>query len=143
MQRAKDGGGGLGGPELGIEQALGGVIDHGDQRGANVGGETQPRMRAAVEMQQLAEAGSRLTPATVPTARAAFAHKTRFLQSEPDETVRERHAMIAADEPMEVADIPAAKLLAVEPQNALDFARRSLAPRRAQAASVIERHSAA
>ncbi len=44
-------------PEPGGEQALGGVVDHGEQRLPRLGDERQPGMRAAVEVEELAETG--------------------------------------------------------------------------------------
>ena len=62
-QRAHDGGGGLAGPELGIEQPLGRVVEDGDE-GLLLGrAQREPGVAAAVEVQELAEARARLAAA--------------------------------------------------------------------------------
>jgi len=57
-QGREDGVGGLGGPELGVEQALGGIVEDGQQDQAQLGAQGQPGVGAAVQMEQLAEAGA-------------------------------------------------------------------------------------
>ena len=61
-----------------------------------------------------------------------------FLQGELDESVGERHGVVAAGEAVEVADIPAGKALAVETPDALDLERRRLAARGALTPPIIE-----
>src|SRR5207248_753516 len=64
-----DGDGGLAGPELRVEQALGGIVDHRDQRLALVGIPDEPAMGAAVDREQLAVAGPWLAAPAMPSAR--------------------------------------------------------------------------
>jgi len=68
-ERAHDGLQRLRGPELGVEQTLGGVVEHGDERLPLVGTERQPGMGAAIQVQELAEAGARLAPTAMAAAR--------------------------------------------------------------------------
>jgi hypothetical protein len=59
-------------PELGREQALGGVIDDGDEGEPLLGDAGEPAMAAAVEMEQFAETGTRLTALPVAAAGAVL-----------------------------------------------------------------------
>ena len=83
----EDGGRRLGGPELGVEQARGGVVDDGDEGGAQAGDQAQPGMGAAVEVQQVAEAGPRLAPAAMTAPGAALADQAGLLQGQLHEAV--------------------------------------------------------
>ena len=127
----------LGGPELGVEQPLGGVVEHRDEGLPLVGAERQPGVRAAIEMQQLAEARAGLAPAPMGSPRAPFAHEARLLQRELDEAVGERHAVLPARELVEVPHVEAAIGLAIEPQDALDLESRRV-PARGLPALVVE-----
>src|SRR5438132_8663515 len=99
-------------------------------------------MGAAIEVQQLAEAGPRLAAAPVAAARPTLADEAGFLEGELDEAVGEGHAVLAAGEAIEVAHVPSAEPLAIEAQDALDLGGGRLAPRRPPAAPVIERDGA-
>lgn len=126
-QGAEDGVRGLGGPELGVEQALGGVVDDGDE-GVELGrAERQPGVLAAVELEQLAETGAGLAAPAMAAARAALAHEAGFLEGELDEAVGEQYVVIAAGEVVEVPHIEAEIRLTIELQDALDFERWGLA----------------
>jgi hypothetical protein len=129
---------GLGRPELGVEQARGRVVDDGEEGRPHRRRQAQPGMRAAIEMEQLAEAGARLPPAPVAAARPALAHEAGFLEGELDEAVREGHGVLAPGKAIEVADVPAGKAVAIEAQEALDLEGRRFPARGAQAAPVIE-----
>ena len=123
-------------PELGVEQPLGGVVEHGDQRLALAGAAGQPFMVTAVEVQELAEAGAGLAAAAVAAAGAALGDEAGRLEGELHEGVGERHAMIAPGEVEEVADIEALVARAVELQDALDLGPGRGAVRGAAAAPV-------
>jgi len=80
MQGTHDGGDALAAvPELGVQEALGRIVDDDDEGEPLLGAQGEPAMAAAVEMQQLAEARARLAPAAMPTAGAAFGHEPRAL----------------------------------------------------------------
>src|SRR5713226_6430121 len=142
-ERRHHGRGRFGGPELSVEAALGGVVEHGDEDLALVGAEGQPGMRAAVQMQELAEAPPRLPAPPVPAAGAALGDEPGRLQREFDEAVGQCHAVVAPRELVEVADIepgmavPRAVPLAVEAQDAFDLGERGM-PRRRLLASPVE-----
>ena len=116
-ERRHDGGRGLRGPELGIEQALGGVVEDGDQGLPLRGTERQPGVEAAVQMQELAETGARFAPPPMPPTGAALGHQPGLVQDELDEAVREPHAVVAAGELMEVADIESPVAIPIELQH--------------------------
>lgn len=137
VQSVEHRGGGLARPELGIEQPLGGVVQHGDEGRAQRGRQAQPGMRAAIEMQELAEAGPRLPAAPVPPAGPAFAHEAGFLQGELDEAVRQGDLVIAASEPVEVPHVPTGETLAVQADDALHLEGRRF-PGRRQLPAIIE-----
>jgi hypothetical protein len=130
----------LGRPELRVEQAFGGVVEHGNERLALVGTEGEPGVRAAIEMQQFAEARARFAPSAMATPGAPPRHEPGFLEGELDETIGERHAVIAARQVMEVAHVEPDELLTIQAQDALDLERRRLAARRA--AAVIQPETA-
>ena len=64
-------------------------------------------MAAAVEVQELAEAGARLAPAPMAAAGAPLADEAGLVQRELDEAVGQGHAVIAPGEVVEVADVEA------------------------------------
>ena len=99
-------------------------------------------MGAAVQMQQLAEAGAGFAPAPVPAALPALPHEPGLLEGELDEAVGEGHGVVAAGKAVEVADVPPGEALAIEAQDTLHLGRRGFAARGAQAAAVIERDAA-
>src|SRR5580765_8222159 len=78
-------------------------------------------MRAAVDMQQLPEAGARLAAAAVPTPRAALGEQAGGLQEPFDERVAERDPMVALGELMKVGRIKPGVLLLVEARDARDL----------------------
>ena len=138
MQGVEHRGRRLAGPELGVEQALGGVVQDRDERLALVRTAAEPGMGAAIEVQEFAEAGAGLPPAPMPAARPGLADQPGLLQGELDEAVGEGHGVIPAGEAVEVADVPAGEALAIEAQDALHLGRRRFAARGAQTAAVIE-----
>lgn len=95
------------GPELGVEQPLGRIVEDGDEGLALVGAERELGVRATVEVQELAKARTGFAAAAVPAAGPPLGHQPRVLEREPDEAVGERHAVIAADEVMEVPPVEA------------------------------------
>ncbi len=111
-------------PQLRVEQALGGVVDDGDEREPLVGEQGQPAMATAVEMEQLAEAGPRLAPPPVAAPGAVFGHQPGALQGLLDEGVAEAHPVLAAGELVEVAHIEPLIAVAVQGQEALDLGHR-------------------
>jgi hypothetical protein len=120
---------GLGGPELRVEQPLGRVVDHGDQGRVLGGAEGEPGVRAAVQVQELPDAGARFSAPAVAAARPAFGDEARLLEGEPHEAVGQGHPVIAADEVVEVPHVEAAVGVAIEAQDALDLGHRGLAGR--------------
>src|SRR6266436_6469237 len=94
-------------------------------------------MRAAIEVQQLAEARPRLASAPMAAAGAAFGHEARFLKREADKAVREREAVIPPGQMIEVADVEALVGPPIEVQDALHLGDRRL-PRRRQPAPIVE-----
>jgi hypothetical protein len=143
MQRAEDRRRGFAGPQLRVEQPLGRVVDDGDQRLPLLGPVPQPDMRTAIQVQELAKASAGLPPSAVPAPRPGRAHQPGRLQGQPDEAMGRPHRVLPPGEAVKVADIPARKALAIEPQNALHFRRRRLAARRAHPPAVIEGHGPA
>ena len=65
-------------------------------------------MVAAIEVEQFAEAGAGLAAPAMAAAGAALGDEPGLLQGELDESVGERHAVIAPGEVVKVADIEAA-----------------------------------
>jgi hypothetical protein len=108
-------------PELGMEQALGGVVDDGDEGEPLIGDAGEPVMAAAVEMQQLAEAGAGLTAPAVAAAGAVLGHEPGALQGLLDEGVAEADAVLPARELVEVADVEPLIAVAIEREQALDL----------------------
>ena len=102
-----------------------------------VGAAAQPSMGAAVEVQQLAEAGARLAAPAVTAARAALADETGLLQRELDEAIGQRHGVVAPGEAVEVADVPAGEALPIQAQDALHLHGRRFAARRAHPPTII------
>ena len=95
-------------------------------------------MGAAIEVQQLPEAGARLAPLPMAAAGPALAHQARFLQRQLDETVGEPHAMLALRQVVEVAHVKAEVALAVQAQDSLHLGHRRLQARGAPTAPIIE-----
>jgi hypothetical protein len=100
-------------------------------------------MLAAVEVQELAETRAALAAPPVPAAGAPLGHEPGFLQGEADEAVRERHAVVASREVVEVSHVEAEVLLAVQAQNALHLEGRRLAPRGPAPATITQGELAA
>jgi hypothetical protein len=65
---------GLAGHQFGIQEALGGVIDHREQGLALVGDQGQPGMWAPIEVEHLAKTGAGLAALVMAAAGAALAH---------------------------------------------------------------------
>src|SRR5258706_7670210 len=108
-------------PEFGIEQALGRIVDDGDEGEPLVGDQGEPAMATAVEMQELAEAGAGLTAPPVAAARAVLGHEAGTLQGLLDEGVAEADAVLAAGEGVEVAEVESLVAVPVEGQQAVDL----------------------
>jgi hypothetical protein len=106
--------------ELGVEDALGGVVDDHDHGEPLLGEQGEPVMATAVEVQQLAEARPRLAAATMATPGLLFRNEARGLQGLLDEGIAEAHAVVTARELMEVADIEALVAIAIEGEQPLD-----------------------
>src|SRR5439155_25428719 len=128
---------GLRGPELGVKQTLGGIVEHGDQRLALVGTPREPGMRAAVQMQQLAEARAGLAAPAMPAARATLGHQPSLLQGRLHKGVGEGHVLVATHELVEVPDVESRVPLPIEAQDALDLGKRR-EPRRGPLAPPIQ-----
>jgi hypothetical protein len=105
VQGAHDGVGALGRGELSVEQPLGGVVQDGNEGLLRRGPQGEPGVAAAVQVQQLAEAGPGLAAPAVAASGPAFAHQPRLLKGELDEAVGQRHAVIPAGEVVKVADV--------------------------------------
>src|SRR5262245_48343381 len=69
--------------ELRVQQGLGGVIDDGEQGLVRRGLQRQPRVAAAIEMHQLAEARPRLAPAPMPAAGVLWYRRTTSVNIRP------------------------------------------------------------
>ena len=134
--------GGFRGPELRVQQALGRIVEHGDEGLLRVGAVAQPGMSTAVEVQQLADARPGLAPSAMPPTGAALTHQAGLLQRQLHEAIGQRHPMIAPSEAVEVAHVPAGKALSVQPHDMLHLERRRLARRR-QLPPIVQRHGAA
>src|SRR5262249_50086008 len=106
---------------LRIEQALRGVIEDSDEGLALGGLPGEPRVRAAVEMQQLPVAGAGLAPAPRATAGATLGHEPRGLRGVVDEGVGEQNTGIPSGELMEVPHVEALVRLSIEVQDPLDL----------------------
>ena len=123
-------------PELGVEQPLGGVVDDSDEGEPPVRDERQPAVAAAVQVQELAEAGPWFAPPAVAAPGAVFGHQPRTLQGLLDEGITEAHAVLPAGELVEVAHIEPLVALAVEGQQALHFGHRGPLGRGRPAAAI-------
>src|SRR5207245_10347273 len=124
------------GDELGVEERLGRVVDDGDEGLIGVRREGKPAMAAAVEMNQLAEAGPRFPTPAMAAPGAALGDEAGRLQGELDEGVGEPDRMLAPGDVMEVADIEPGVAFAVQAQNPLDLDARRLEVRRPLAAAL-------
>ena len=123
-QSRHDGRHAFNGPELGVEQPLGGVIEDGDQRLPLVGTQRQPGVGAAVQMQQLTKAWAGLAAPAMPAARAARGHQPGLLQGGFHQRVGEGHVLVATHELVEVADVEPRVPLPIEAQDPLDLGKR-------------------
>jgi len=127
-QRGHHAGRGLGGDELRVQDPLRGVIDHRDQRLPLGGPQGEPGMRAAVDVQQLADTGPGLAAAAVTAPRPALGEQARGLQEPLDERVAQRHAMVALGDLVKVRGIEPGIPLPVQPRDARHLVDRG-APR--------------
>src|SRR5262245_28769977 len=107
--------------ELGGEDLLGGIVDDGDEREPLLGSQRQPLMPAAVEVEQFAETGAGLAPATVAAPRALLRHQPGALQRRLDEGVAEADAVRMSRLAQEVPDVEAVIVRAVQMQHPLDL----------------------
>ena len=123
------------GQSCGVEQPLGRVVEHGDERLALPGTQGQPLMVAAVEVQQLADTGAGLAAPAVAAPGAPLGDEAGRLEGELDEGIGERHAVIPPGDVEEVADIEALVPRAVELQDPLDLRARRRAMGRAAGAA--------
>jgi len=122
--------------QLGVEDALGGIVDDGDEGEPPLGRQGEPVMAAAIEMQQFAKAGVGLAAAAMAAARLLFRDEAGRLQDLLHEGVAEAHAVLPAGEPIEVADIEALVPVPVEGEHALDSGDRRALGRRGPPPSV-------
>ena len=129
-QGSQDGLRGLLRPERGVEQPLGGVVEHGDERLALPGTPRQPLMVAPVDVQELAEAGAGRTTPAMAAAGAPRGHQAGRLKGEFHKRVGERHAVIPPGEIEEVTDIEALVARAIELQHPLGLRAGRRAVRR-------------
>src|SRR5262249_2900131 len=114
----------------------GGVVDDGHEGLIRPRHQREPLMATAVEVDELAEAGPRLPPPAMTTARPTLSDEPRRLQSELDEGVGECHVVIAPGELVEVTDIEAGVVLPVETQDPLHLGLRRGEVRGAPAAAI-------
>jgi hypothetical protein len=75
-------------------------------------------------MPQLAEAGARLAPAPMAPAGLVLGHQAGGVQGLLHERIAKTHAMLAARQLVEVADVEAPVALAIQGQHALHLADR-------------------
>src|SRR2546425_11581672 len=75
-------------------------------------------------MQELAETGARLAAPPVPAAGLVLGHQARGLQGLLDERIAEAHAMLAPGELVEMPDVEAQIVLAIEGEQALHLGDR-------------------
>ena len=78
-------------------------------------------MPTAIEMQQLAEAGPRLAAPPMAPARLMFGHQAGALQGLFHEGVAEAHAVLAARELVEVADVEALVAVPIQRKQPLNL----------------------
>jgi len=123
-------------PQLGVQQPFGRVIEDRDEGLTSVGNEREPRVGAAVEVQQLAKARAGFPPTAMASPGAALGHEARGLQGEFDERVGEGHRVIAPGELVEVPNVEADIVLAIEAQDALHLGARRREVRGALAAAI-------
>src|SRR5207249_5558007 len=103
------------------EDGLGGVVDDGDERQPLLRDQREPAVAAAVQVEQLAEAGARLAPPAMAAARPMRGDQARALQGFLDEGVAEGHAVLGPGPPQEVADVETVKAFAIEPEQPFDL----------------------
>jgi hypothetical protein len=111
--------------QVGVEHALGGVIDNDDHGEPLRGHQGQPLMATAIQMQQLAKAGAGFAAPPMAAAGLMLGHQAGGLQRLFHEGVAEAHAVVAPGELMKVADVEALVPVAVEGQQALHLADRA------------------
>jgi hypothetical protein len=75
--------GGLGRPELGVEEPLGGVVDDMQERRLLLRAQRQPGMGTAVEVEELAAAGAGRAPAPMPPPGPPLPDQARRLLTLP------------------------------------------------------------
>jgi hypothetical protein len=118
-------------PQLGVQQTFGRVVEDRDESL-----QREPCVGAAVEVQQLAKARAGFPPPAMATPGAALGHEARGLQGELDEGVGEGHRVIAPGELVEVPDIEAGVVLAIEAQDSLHLGAGRREVRGALAAAI-------
>src|SRR5258705_6942105 len=101
-----------------------------NQAAAVLGHQRQPRMPAAIEMEQLAEAAPLLPRPPMTTARLKPRHEPGRLEGLFHEAVGQRDRVLAPDRLVEMSHIEAAVTLAIEPEHALDLRQRHPSLRR-------------
>src|SRR5262249_33817248 len=122
--------------QLRVEHTLGGVVDRDDERLPLLGDQREPPMAAAVQMHQFAPARPRLAAPAVPPPRPAVRQQAGLLQRRLHVGVGQRYPVLAPGDLVEVPRIEADVLLAIEPQEPLDFGEGRPAWRRPPAAAV-------
>src|SRR5262249_13384451 len=112
------------------------VIDDRDEREPVLRAQRQPAMPTAIEMQQLAEAGARLSAPAMAPSRPARGDEAGGLQGFLHERVAEAHTVLAPGQLVEVADIEALIPLAIEREQTLHVSDRGALGRRNLPATV-------
>jgi hypothetical protein len=87
-ERRHDRGRRLTGPQLRVQHAFGGIVEHGTEHRALVWAQRQPGMRTAVDVQQFPKARARLPPASMPATGSSLFQQARELQRRFHEAVR-------------------------------------------------------
>src|SRR5690349_9396272 len=94
-------------------------------------------MAAAVEVHQFAPAWPRLAAPPMAAARPVLRQQAGLLQRRLHVRVGQRHPMLAARDLVEVPRVETGVLLAIEPQEPLDFGE-GCPPRRGPPAPAVE-----
>ena len=118
--------------ERGMEHALGRIVGHRDQTRSGVRVEREPLVHAAVQVQQLPEAGTGLPAPAMPAPRLVLLDQPGGLQRLFHEAVGHRHPVLSPGNLMKVPHVEPGVALAIQPQHPLDLPGRHPTLRRAE-----------
>ena len=109
--------------ERGMQHLVRRIVRNRDERLAFLRPQRQPWMRAAIEMQQLAEARPRLPSSPMPAPRAMLLDQAGRLQRVLHEAVRDRHRVLPPRNLKKVPHVKPRIPLSIEPEHQLDLRR--------------------